>query len=292
MATPVPNLRVLDRFPVAKEWDLVSELFHRINRIIPETQSLLTIPPDCSVRDAIAQMLLHGYSQVPVVDNGEVLGVFSFRSFAKGAAEPPLTVWTQQKCAPGDLTVDEFLEQFNFASVTDEMRTVYEAMDRDNGVLIGSRECLIGILAPMDFLRYLDRVASPFVMISEIELAIRELIRMSMDPERIAQAARHCLSAVYKEKDNIPTTLEEMSFDNYQTLLSHGDSWPEFEPIFGGTRTRISGKLRELGAIRNDIFHFKREIRMQDHEVLSSHRDWLLSKVKQAELHRRREGQV
>ena len=66
-------------------------------------------------------MRKHRYSQVPVVDNGEVLGVFSFRSFAQEAASATLEGWTKQKVAPGDLPVDEFLEQFEFARVTEEM---------------------------------------------------------------------------------------------------------------------------------------------------------------------------
>src|SRR5690348_5934407 len=115
MAASIPNLRVLDRAPAARELDLASELFHRINRIIPPDQSLLVIPPHCPVRDAVALMRKHGYSQIPVVDSGEVLGVFSFRSFAQGAAAATLDEWTKQKLAPGDLRVDEFLEQFEFA---------------------------------------------------------------------------------------------------------------------------------------------------------------------------------
>jgi hypothetical protein len=88
----------------------------------------------------------------------------------------------------------------------------------------------------------------------------------------------------------VPTVLEEMTFDNYQVLVSHGDNWNFFEPVFGGNRTRTSGKLKEIGAIRNDLFHFKREITISDHEALANHRSWLLSKIKQAE-HRRTEGQ-
>src|SRR5437660_12407098 len=102
MAASVPNLRVLDDSAVAKELDLASELFHRINRIIPQNQSLLTVPPGCLARDAVALMRQHGYSQVPVVDNGEVLGVFSFRSFSRHAAGDSLDDWVRQKCAPGD----------------------------------------------------------------------------------------------------------------------------------------------------------------------------------------------
>jgi hypothetical protein len=61
-------------------------------------------------------------AQVPVVENGEVLGVFPFRSFAKGAANATLEEWMKQKTAPGDLPVDEFPEQFAFARVTEEIR--------------------------------------------------------------------------------------------------------------------------------------------------------------------------
>ena len=64
-----------------------------------------------------------------------------------------------------------------------------------------------------------------------------------------------------------------------------------FEPLFGGTRSRTSGKLKEIGAVRNDVFHFKREITMQDHQTLAGHRNWLLNKIKQAEASRKRETQ-
>ena len=151
MATQVAQLRILDEMTVSPELDLVSELFHRINRIIPEKQHLLVIPPDTSVREAVTLMHSHGYSQVPVVAGGEVLGVFSYRSFSESAAALSLQDWTQQRCAPGDLSVDEFLEPFEFARVTDEMQNVFDAMDRDNGVLIGSPEQLQGILTPNGF---------------------------------------------------------------------------------------------------------------------------------------------
>jgi predicted transcriptional regulator len=291
MAASIPNLGLLDQFRASRELDLASELFHRINRIIPQDQKLLTIPPDCRVRDAVALMREHCYSQVPVVDNGsgEVLGVFSFRSFAQGTANATLEEWTKQNCAPGDLRVDEFLEQCEFARVTEEMNRVFDAMDRDNGVLIGAPDHLIGILTPMDFLRYLYQVASPFVMVSEIELALRALIRLALSPEKIVTAAKRCLSSVYGSEEKVPTSLEEMTFDNYQSLISFGEIWADFEPVFGGTRTRTSGKLKEIGGIRNDLFHFKRELTMKDHQTLAAHRNWLLSKIKQVGTHRKAE---
>jgi predicted transcriptional regulator len=281
MDASVPNGQFLDNSPVSRELDLASELFHRINRIIPPVQELLAVPPTCAVRRAVELMAIHGYSQIPVVQNGEVLGVFSNRSFAKEAATTRLDEIQKQKCAPGDLPVDEFLEQFEFARVTEEMSRVFDSMDRDNGVLIGTPEQLIGILTPMDFLRYLYEVASPFVMVSEIELALRALIRLALTDEKIVAAARRCLASAYGGADNVPLTLEEMTFGDYHSLVSNGDNWVDFEPLFSGTRTRTSGKLKQVADIRNDLFHFKREIGVEDHRTLANHRNWLLNKIKQ-----------
>ena len=285
MAEPVRDIGVLDRSSLSREFDLASELFHRVNRIIPELQSILAFPPSRRVRDAVREMLDNGYSQAPVMENNHVLGIFSFRSFSREAARTSLEEWNKQRCAPGDLTVDEFLEPFEFARVTDEMTQVFRAMDHDNGVLIGSPERLVGILTPMDFLRYLYRVASPFVMLSEIELAVRALIRCAMSDDDISEAAKKCLAACYGDVGNVPTSLEDMTFDNYCSLVSHGDNWKHFEPVLGGTRTRTSGKLREIGTIRNDLFHFRREMLVQDHQTLADHRNWLLNKVRQADAH-------
>lgn len=277
------HLRILDESGVSVELDLVSELFHRINRIIPENQSLLKISPRMPVRDAIKLLRQHGYSQAPVVDGSQVLGVFSFRSFAAKAALPDWRAVSQQESAPGDLEVAECLEQFVFARVTDEMSQVFDAMDRDNGVLIGSPNKLQGILTPMDFLHYLYKVASPFVMVSEIELTLRALIQLAVSPKELVEIALNALSALYKEK-KVPETLEEMTFANYVMLISNRENWPKFEPMLGGNRFRILAKLQQVSDLRNAIFHFKREITLEDHETLSDIRDWLLVKAKQADL--------
>lgn len=281
MASPAPNLKILDTATSSRDLDLASELFHRINRIIPKGQKVLTVGPTERVRDAVSLMQKHGYSQIPVMKNGEVLGVFSYRSFAKEAATTTLEQWRQQKCAPGDLPVDEFLERFQFARVTEEMSVVFDGLERDNGILIGSPDRLMGILTPADVLKYLHHVASPFVWLSEIERSLRALIRLSLSEEQIAAAAKQCLASRIRAVETVPTSLEEMNFADYQTLLSHGDNWLAFEPVFGGNRTRLSGKLKQIGGIRNDVFHFKRLLSNEEYEVLWTHREWLHNKIKQ-----------
>ncbi len=268
---------------LGNELDLASELFHRINRVIPEDQKLLMVPPSCLVRDAVALMREHGYSQLPVVQNAEVLGVFSYRSFAIEAATVNLDDLIKQRCALGDLCVAEFLERFEYARVTEEMSHVFDAMDRDNGVLIGTPGRLIAVLTAMDFLRYFYQVASPFLLISEIELALRALIKVVLNEEQIQVAAQRSLKSAYGGEDKVPQTLEEMTFDNHQSLIAHGENWDQLDTVFGGTRIRVSGKLKEVGEIRNALFHFRRKISVQEHEVLVDRRNWLLNKIRQAQ---------
>ena len=43
MAASPASLQILDKSSAAKELDLASELFHRINRVIPQDQTVLTI---------------------------------------------------------------------------------------------------------------------------------------------------------------------------------------------------------------------------------------------------------
>jgi predicted transcriptional regulator len=287
----IPNIDVLDQAPLPRELDLVSEVFHRINRALPPDQSLLTVPPSCKASEAIAKMAAHGYSQLPVISNGTVLGVFSYRSFAQDAARITLKELQQQRLAPGELPVAEYLEQFEFARVTDDMIRVFDPIDRDNGILVGAPSNLLGVLTPMDFLRYLYQVASPFVTLSEIELSLRKLIRLAMDGAEIMAGAKCCLASAYGGSDNVPTVLEQMTFDNYQTFTSFEGNWVKLEPVFGSTRARVRAKLKEVGVIRNDVFHFRREITAHDRNTLLAHRAWLLSKVQLVQTTERRSEQ-
>lgn len=268
----------------ANELKLVSDLFHQINRVLPEAQLLLTFPPDMLAREAVAMLHARSFSQAPVMEGGTVLGVFSFRSFARRAAKCQYDEIARQKAAPGDFSVEECIEEFEYARITSEMKNVFDAMERDNGVLVGGPERLLGILTPMDVLRYLYNVASPFVMISEIELTLRALIRVVLSPEEIIASAIRSLAQHYGSDDKVPKTLEAMTFDNYRLIVGRGETWPKFSPLLGANKNRVKAKLQQIGELRNDLFHFKREISLEDHEILSEHRNWLLLTAQKAEI--------
>lgn len=259
----------------------VDELFHRLNRAIPSDQQVLSLLPTMSAREAIKLLGDKFYSQAPVVAGNKVLGVFSFRSFAKETAAYSLDALTKRKHAPGDLTVEECMEKFDYANLSDELHKHFDSLERYNGLLVGTPANLIAILTPMDVLRYLYRIASPFVAVSEIESALRTLIRSTASDEKIKELATTILKRQLAGITHVPETLEEMTFDNYRLLVASGDTWPIFQGVFGGSRERVSAKLKEVGELRNTLFHFKRSIADAETQTIVQVRDWLLARIEQ-----------
>lgn len=256
------------------------DVFHRINRMIPDSQRLATVPPSMAVPEALGIMTAGAFSQIPVSIKGAVLGLFSYRSlvrFLLHATKPvPLS----------DLTVGECMDSDpHMARASDEVSKIFDRLDRDDAVLVGEPDRLQAILAPMDVLRYLYAVASPFVLISEIELAFRRLIRSCSDDVAIEMFARRSLARRYAP-DAIPTVLEAMSFGDYMDVVCWGENWPAFQSLFGGSRDRMRAKLDELRELRNVIVHLKRSVTAEEYERLVSHRDWTYAKVREAYLSR------
>lgn len=253
--------------------DCPLEQFHVVNRIMPDDQEVCSISSDTSAQDALQLMQEKGYSQLPVVEGGSVVGLFSYKSFA-------LEVAGNKDNLKGilDLPVAEFVmhEAPRYAQLTDNFSDLISTLNEENAVLVSAVDRLTAILTPMDVLRYLDSVASGFILIEEIEITLRALIQKAIpDIETFSICVKNALSSKYKNS-KLPEGLEEMTFNDYVVLLNHGDNWDLFVSVFKGTRERWNGKLKPIGEFRNDVFHFRRELSMQDHEKLVACRRSLL----------------
>lgn len=261
----------------------LKDLFHLVKQVLPETQELLTFSPEKPVAEAFAVMHKRNFSQVPVVEGNQVLGVFSYRSFAEGVARLPRNVRD-----PLALPVEEFTEKLRFAQITDELNVLLDEFDLKDAVLVGSENRLQGIVTTVDTLRYFYKVASEYVMLREIELSIRELIRVSVNENELEECIDKSLKKQKEEsKQEVPTYLEEMTLHDYVMILRHKDTWGKFSAAFGIDRRVVCAKLDPLPKLRNDVFHFRRNITIQEYDTLRRARDWLLKRISKFEARRR-----
>ena len=257
----------------------LKDLFHLIKKVLPDEQEKLTFHPETTVADALSVMRNKNFSQVPVVSGKEVLGVFSYRSFAIGVAKLP-----ENETGLLALPVEEFLEDLIFAQINDDLTALIAEFDIKDAVLVGLPNRLQGIVTTIDALKYFYQVASPYVMLFEIELSIRELIRESVNGDKLLECIGRTLKNHYDESRNaVPTCLEEMTFNDYVMLLRFKGTWENFRSAFGGTSNLVYVKLKSLPDLRNVVFHFKRELTVEEYDLLREVRDWLLKRIRKVE---------
>ena len=115
----------------------VTELFHRLNSVLPQDQQIVAVAPELPVVEALKKMEEHHFSQLPVVVGREVLGLFSYRSFANSVIAHSQTATKNQKVNPLELLVEDCLEKATFARVTDEFVDWFEYIDLHSAVLVG-----------------------------------------------------------------------------------------------------------------------------------------------------------
>lgn len=259
----------------------ITDLFYLVGSLLSSQEQLSTLPHDMSVAAAIEYMGELGLSQLPVTSWTTVIGVFSYRSFCRFILE--MENEFDQNEIIGEMSVGEFIEQHRFYNNDDNWESILGRIKSDNSVLVGNRDSFSGSITPMDVVRFLYKVAKPFVVIAEIELSIRSMITNCVNNEELHTCIQNSLAQLYPS-DKLPAKLTEMTFNDYFQVICNGHNWVHFEPFFGGSggsmRKRTRNYLKKIGELRNDVFHFKRTLEEGEIQFLNNKRDLLQNKAR------------
>jgi CBS domain-containing protein len=245
-----------------------------ISRALTQYKDVVTVSPDTPAREAIRLLTQHRFWQVPVVDRGQVAGLFSYRSFSLAVVN---AYDLPGRHRADGLSVWECIETPAYVQDTDEFQRLFDELDRRDAVLVGSRGRCAGLLTAMGVLRYLFEAASPFLLVAEIELSLRALIELAVDPDELGLFASASLT--HYKPENMPAKLEDMTFNDYVLLIGHGSNWERFNRIFHADRALTHAKLKQVRDLRNDIFHFRRGLADRERDTLTASRDWMLRLV-------------
>ena len=247
--------------------------FHEVGNLFPGETHIEWVPPDTSVSEALRIMLENRYSQLPVKENSIVRGVFSLWSLAHLIATAPgLNIQ--------DLLVEDVMETLPSVTVTDSLHSVFGLLEQHEALLVDSPHGLQAIATSFNVLHYFVGVAQPFILLQEIELALRSLIELCAPGPKLKECIDQALVKFYESKSKeAPTDLNEMTFGDYRSIVTSKQNWGLFEGILGRNRALVSARLEAIRRIRNDVFHF-RPIEDLDHKTLAIAREWLLDKVR------------
>ncbi len=248
------------------------DVFHQANNLLPDDQDLLCLDFNTPVREAFKIMAEKDFSQIPIMSGNQGLGLFSYRSFALKIGD-----YDDEKLDLDSFRVGDFIEDIHYIDILDDWTKFLDELEERNVLIVGNQSKLMGLISSFDVVNYLNRITSPFILIGEIEKAIRIIMKMSIPKEHLPNLVKTTLKSIYGPNE-MPTTLEEMTFNDYIQIIGHGNSWKYFEEVFGSERlhrNRTRTKLEEIRDIRNDVFHFKRELEAEELELLKGDRTWI-----------------
>jgi CBS domain-containing protein len=247
--------------------------FFRVARIIPSDQEILSVPPSTKVHEALDLMNQRGFSQLPVVAGGRVIGVFTYRSLASSLHS------IRRQDNPLDISVDDLLEDLAFVRPEAEVGEIWEAVERDGAILVGDDDRLLAIATASDVAQFLWNTTRPFIFVRDIELAVRDLIRYAC-PSPAELHSRIKMALPVRQSENSDTTLEDLTLGELINVLLQGENFAQyFRLTFGYNRDLVRGRLESARIIRNKVFHFIGDVSIEELQSLLDTWRWLERKV-------------
>jgi hypothetical protein len=244
--------------------------FARVGQLVPDDQELLAVPVGTKVGSALEMMRSLDYDQLPVLTTTQrVIGLFTYRSMAGGL---PLL-----RNNALNATVEDHVEEGRFVRASQELGEVLTFVEQGNVLLVGDEDRLLAIVTPVDVSRFLWRRTRPFVLLQEIELGVRDLMRSSCGAEVLPGLIAF---SVPTDSGHVPTRLEDLTMAELLSVLLNGDNFGRFFRLrFGSNRDLVRTTLDPVREIRNKVFHFRDEPSLDELESLGAALTWVRRRV-------------
>jgi CBS domain-containing protein len=243
--------------------------FVRIGQLAPLDQEVVTVPIGTVVGTALDLMADCGFDQLPVLNTrGKVIGTFTYRSFSQQLVH----VRTQDD--PRNALVDDLVEDLHFVRPTDNLEDILPWVQADNAVLVGDEDRILAVVTAADVTSFLWERTQPFVLLQDIELATRELMRSACSAGELTQ----CLAAALTVEgdEDIRADLEDLTLGELHSVLLHKASFGRyFGSTFGRSRDLVQSTLEPVRDIRNKVVHFRGSVSSDEIGTLVRASVWL-----------------
>jgi CBS domain-containing protein len=215
----------------------LADFVPKLGNLKAAQRPVVRVSRDDELIAAVTEMLLHDYSQLPVMQGRDVLGMVSWRSIGRASVS-----------APGAKFVREVMDkEFHSLEASFPLsRAIDEIIEHEVVLVRDVTGGIVGIVTTANVSEEYRRMSEPFMLFGELENHIRALIgpNYSLDELR-------ALRLPGDREVNSPT---DLSFGQYIRLLENPSAWDKAKLKL--ERSRVMARLRALNVLRNDVMHF------------------------------------
>jgi len=249
---------------------------YTIRSLIPDLQYVDTVSSETPIKEAIGIMCDKEYSQLPVLDDGKRIISITFESIIRKL----------RRCGQnGKVTLEEFLSWPVKAVIDDDVREAkvddhpldhIKWMANKNFVLVvDPAQELKAIVTNYDFVLFLKKETEAFLLLREIETALRFIVRQKLQDQELKEA----LCSFETEGGSRPSRVDELTLYQLRQLILKDTIWIRLSGVFVDKKS-TNERLEKVCNLRNQILHFKDSLTASDLAFLKRARDIILSLAK------------
>ena len=198
---------------------------------------VVSVQRESTLNQAVTLMLLHDFSQLPVMaGKRDLAGVVSWKSIA------------QARHARGDAGLADATVPTQAVPFDTELVDALDRLAREDFVVVlDHTRAISGIVTTADVVGLYGELATPFFLVGELDQELRRLIAMQIPLDEV-----RALCDPKGERDL--TSHDDLTMGDYERTLQNTDVWARLGwPI---DRKVFTERLAELRRVRNDITHY------------------------------------
>ena len=211
---------------------------HQISKLAAANQAVTSVTPNDTLARAVTVMMMHDFSQLPVMTNERnVQGLVSWRSIGQHISLGREGTETRHAMVPAqDVRHD--------VSIFDVIGIVAQ---HDYVLVRDATNKVAGIVTATDLSQQFRILSEPFLLLSEIENHIRNIIGSKFTVDELAEARD---PGDLREVNGVA----DLSFGEYVRLIENPGRWARLGLAID--RAYFCERLEFVRRVRNDVMHF------------------------------------
>lgn len=212
----------------------------KVGHLEAANRTPIVIARDKSIGEATSILMVHGYSQLPVMRNERTVeGMISWRSI--GAA---------YSLGNPKNVKDAYDSDFLVVKRTDSFHILVGAITRYEAVLVKDEVGKIcGIVTAEDIVLHFKQLSEPFLLIGDIERSLRKILGAKLEVS-VLQACKDPADSKRKISG-----IDDLSLGECIRLMENPIHWDKIG--LKADKNVMLGQLRKVNDIRNDVMHFE-----------------------------------
>jgi CBS domain-containing protein len=195
------------------------------------------IKPQATLDEAITVMLLNDYSQLAVMSGSRTLtGAVTWQSIARG------------RHAKHEATLADAVVRADVLPYDTELIDALQVLQENDFVFVKDQTNVVtGIVTTADVVNAYGQLATPFLLIGELDQLLRRVISKNFSLEQV-------ITLCDEEGNRRLLSYDDLSIGDYERVLQNPGNWAALKwPLDRGF---FIARLTELREVRNDIMHF------------------------------------